>query len=354
VLVLVALPALLTGALVQQFAVAATTSHADLVRGVDVKFRGFPYHAEAMAAASTLPRGLSAYVAGLLWVRASAHPGARINYFFGEVSGEGSFFYFPVALALKLTTAAVCGLVAAAVAVGVTRFRRATAGRRRRLRLLAARGLLPFFLGAAYLGAAMLSNVNIGVRHVAPSIPLFLVAASGVFMTVTARRLRVPFVVVTVFLAGLEAAASFGREIPFGNALAGGASGIRRVLSDSNVDWGERLGAVYARASEGDLGRVGVASLFWDAQAAKEAGVVWVDDFVPGQVDTLFVSVFLWDLGPAFERNREEFPKIVSHREWLSVFMRRIREAAASVEPFGDEYLLIRLRPAASPAAPRD
>ena len=351
-LVLVGVPAVATAILVQQVVVASTTPRGAFLDGVERKFATYRYHDEAVKAASSLPRGLAAYAAGLLWVRASSVPGARINYFLGEAAGTGWFFYFPVALALKLTTAVVLGLIAAAVLAAVLLARRGAEGRRRRLRLLAARSLLPAFLGAAYLGAAMLSNVNIGVRHVAPSVPLLLVAAAGVLRTAVPRRTGAVVAVAVVVSAALEAGAYLGREIPFGNLLAGGPPGVRKVLSDSNVDWGERLGAVFERARKGDLGRVGVVSLFWDAQAAKSAGAVWVAELVPGTVDTLFVSTFLWDIAPAIGRSRENSPKWTYFRETLTPFLRKIEEEAVSVEPFLDEYLLIRLRPHGSPAAP--
>lgn len=351
-LAFIAVPSILTAVVVQQVVVVSTTTRAELVGGVDRKFTGYPYHRDALKAAAELPRGLAAYAAGLLWVRASSIPGARINYFLGTASGTGSFFYFPVALALKLSTAVLLGLVAAAVAAALLLLGRRDADRRRRLRLLAARSLLPAFLGAAYLGAAMISNVNIGVRHVAPAIPLFLVAAAGVLRSARARRLRAAIAAAVVLAALLEAVAMRGREIPFGNVLAGGPAGVRKALSDSNVDWGERLGEAFARAGKGDLGRVGVVSLFWDAQAAQEAGVAWVYEFVPGQVDTLFVSTFLWDLGISMERNEESYRKFVVFREWFVPFMRKVREESASIEPFRDEYLLIRLRKPGSPSAP--
>lgn len=349
---LVGFPAAVTALLVQQAVVVSTTSRGDLDRAVTQRFARLPRYEGAVRAATALPRGLTAYAAGLLWVRASSVPGARINYFLGRATETGSLLYFPAALALKLTTAVVAGLCAALAAFGVVLFRRSAPGRRRRLRLLRARGLLPLLLGAAYLGAAMTANVNIGVRHVAPSIPLLLVAAAAVVATTLRGRRRAAVLAAVVTLSLLEAGVYLKREIPFGNLLAGGPQGVRRVLSDSNVDWGERLDAVFARASEGDLGRVGVLSLFWDEHAAAGAGVVLAEDYVPGRFDTLFVSTFLWDLGPALERSRESGRKIVYFREWLGPWVRRVRADALSVEPFLDEYLLIRLRPAAPPPAP--
>jgi hypothetical protein len=344
-LLLVGLPALVTALLVQQVVVASTTSPGDFARGVERKFRGFPDRAEIVRTATSFPRGLGAYSAGLAWVRASSVPGARINYFLGEVSGTGWLLYFPVALAVKLTTATVLALLgAAAVSVALLARRRA-AGRRRRLRLLAARSQLPALLGLAYLGAAMLANVNIGVRHVAPAVPFLLVAAAGVLRTTAPARRRLPVAVAVVALAAAEAAAFAGREIPFGNLPAGGPAGVRRLLSDSNVDWGERLEAALARASKGDLGRVGFVSLYWDAQAASEAGVVNTGDRIPEGVDALFVSVFLWDIGPPLERSRESGPKWDYFRGEFAPFLRSVRERAARVEPFLDEYLIVRLRP---------
>lgn len=349
---LVGLPALLVGALVQQAVVAGTTSRQDLLAGIDAKFRGFPYHSEATGLGAKLPRGLAAYAAGLYWVRASALPGSRINYFFGRVSGEGSFLYFPVALALKLTTATVFALLAASAAAGLGPLAARALRRRRRLRLLAARSLLPAFLASAYAGAAMLSDVNIGVRHVAPTVPLLLVAAAGVLRSLARPRLRHVLLAAVVALAGAEAAAFAGREIPFGNLLAGGPAGLRRVLSDSNVDWGERLGDVFERAQEGDLGRVAAVSLFWDERAAAEAGVSRLERFRPGEADAVFVSVFMLDLGDALQRSPAPYAKLAEFRDFFGPLLAGIRAGAVSVEPFRDEYLLIRLRPAARPPAP--
>ncbi len=348
---LVGLPALLVGSFVQQAVVAGTTSKSSLMDGVDRKFRHFPFHQEAMSVTSALPRGFAAYAAGLYWVRASSIPGSRINYFLGEIHGKGSFLYFPVALALKLSTVTVLALLLAGAAGARLLFGRGP-GRRRRRRLLAARALLPAFLGAAYAGAAMLSDVNIGVRHVFPAVPLFLVAAAGVARTASRSRLRTALCVGAVALTGLEAAAYLDREIPFGNRFAGGPGGLRRFLSDSNVDWGERLGKVFERAGKGDLGRVGVVSLTWDPVGAQAVGARLLEEFRPGDVDTVFVSVFVQDVGDALAKSRSPYPKIVEFREFLVPLLGSIHAEADRIEPFRDEYLLIRLRPALSPPAP--
>jgi hypothetical protein len=198
----------------------------------------------------------------------------------------------------------------------------------------------------------MLSNVNIGVRHVFPAVPLFLVAAAGVARSTSRNRLRTAICIGAVALTGLEAAAYLDREIPFGNRLAGGPGGLRRFLSDSNVDWGERLGEVFERAGRGDLGRVGVVSLTWDPVAAQAVGARLLEEFRPGEVDTVFVSVFVQDVGDALARSRSPSPKIVEFRGVFVPLLRSIHAEAVALEPFRDEYLLIRLRAASSQPAP--
>jgi hypothetical protein len=94
-------------------------------------------------------------------------------------------------------------------------------------------------------------------------------------------------------------------------------------------------------------------SLFWDESAAREAGVERVVDRVPDGMDTLFVSVFLWDLGPPLERSIERGPKWTYFRETFAAFLKGVRESGSPPEPFLDEYVIVRLRPAPSTSSPR-
>ncbi len=348
---LVGLPALVVAAALQQGVVALSTRSDDLERGVAAKFRGYEPYAEALQAVASLPRGAAAYRCGLLWVRASSVPGSRPNYFLGEVSGTGRVAYFPVALALKLTTATVLLLAASGLAAALASVRARGPSRRRLLRLLAARSGLPAFLAVAYLGAAMTADVNIGVRHVMPAVPLALVASAGALRTLLPRRPRTRSLVLAavVLAAAGEGWAARGREIPFGNLLAGGPGGVHRFLSDSNVDWGQAQGRLFARVAKGDLGRVAVVALQVDPDEARRLGVEQRDSIPPGAFDTVFVSTFLRDLGRAAERSPERTGKVGWLREWLVPLLHDVDAGAASVEPFGEEYVLYRMKPAQGP-----
>jgi 4-amino-4-deoxy-L-arabinose transferase-like glycosyltransferase len=334
-------PALVTLFLIQ-FLAFAGTSDAAFRAGIAHEFAGLPQERAAVALARTFPKSIAAYGAGLLFVQGVAGPGERFNYFFGEISGKGYALYFPVALGIKLTTAAVLLVLAALVAAGVLAVR----GTRSR-GLLAARACLPAALGGAYLLAACASNVNIGVRHALPVVPFAIAAAAGTLRTLVPRRRTLAIALAAVVLAATcEAALRLGREISFGNLLCGGPAGVPAILSDSNVDWGQEEGKILERVRRGDLGRVGLASLMVDESGARAVGIAGQVTAFDASVDTVFFSRFLWDLARAIEKNSEPWPKFVWLRGWLPPLRHGLEARALSTEPFGDTQLLMRLRPA--------
>ena len=100
-------------------------------------------------------------------------------------------------------------------------------------------------------------------------------------------------------------------------------------------------------------------SLILNADEAGSLGVLQVDDASQVRdLDTVFVSVFLYDLSRALERSGEKTRRIEWLREWLPPLVREVEARAASVERLGDEYLVFRLAPGSgsprvSAAAPR-
>lgn len=334
-------PALVTLFLIQFFTFAGT-SDAAFRAGIAHEFAGLPQERAAVALARTFPKSIAAYGAGLLFVKGVAGPGERFNYFFGEISGRGHALYFPVALGIKLTSATVLLVLAAAIAAGVlvargTRFRN----------LLAARTCLLAALGGAYLLAACASNVNIGVRHALPVVPFAIVAAVGTLRTLVPRRRTLAIALAAFVLAATcEAALRMGREISFGNFFCGGPAGVPAILSDSNVDWGQEEGKIFDRVRRGDLGRVGLASLMVDESGARAVGIAGQVTAPDAPVDTVFFSRFLWDSAAAIEKNTETWSKFVWLRGWLPPLRRGLEARAISIEPFGDTQLLMRLRPA--------
>ncbi len=114
----------------------------------------------------------------------------------------------------------------------------ARAGLRRSLPTSRRDAILPiaiaFFLAITAVG----SSRNYGVRYLLPIAPLAIVWVSALAEGgLTARRLA------AVGLIGQAAAVAsiHPHELSYFNALAGGPVGGRRILSDSNLDWGQGL-----------------------------------------------------------------------------------------------------------------
>jgi hypothetical protein len=88
----------------------------------------------------------------------------------------------------------------------------------------------------------MTSQMNIGVRHILPVYPFFIViAAAGVCFW--ARKYRIVLYVLMALLVFHAAAAvrTAPNYIAFSNDFFGGVDNTYKVLADSNVDWGQSV-----------------------------------------------------------------------------------------------------------------
>jgi len=173
-------------------------------------------------------------------------------YFLGEVGdGEGDWRFFPVLLAVKLPIGFLA-LAALGAAAAVARARRAPAGDRDRDATGGDGGaLMPLAAAGAIVLAALPSDINIGLRHILPVLPLLaLVAASGVTALLGCERAR-PLVLAGAALLLTTHAAEGVRAHPdylaHFNAFAG--SRPEAIVVDSDLDWGQDLGRL-ARALE--------------------------------------------------------------------------------------------------------
>ncbi len=157
------------------------------------------------------------YFRGLALMLVHAKQG-HLAFLCGQWSERGWWYYFPVALALK-TPVALLGLA------GLCRVNR------RDERLVPLLGVLIF------LGFAMTSHTDIGVRHVLPVFPLLSVVV-GASLAKASRGVRIAGWVLCGWLA-IVAVRSCPDYIPYFNELAGGAAHGHEYLVDSNLDWGQ-------------------------------------------------------------------------------------------------------------------
>ncbi len=192
------------------------------------------------------------YVAALEWKLGHSSRG-HFGFLMGEYSREGWWYFFPLAIAIKTP---IPTLLLAAIGFASL------------LKRPSARPLLFILMPlGAFLGVGMISNVNIGLRHVLPVYPfLFAVAGAGAqhlwrraardrhehdkekkgpaephsiaarFATGSWQKLLVACFAVWIPLQALWITP---HHLSFFNTLVGGAKHGHEYMIDSNYDWGQ-------------------------------------------------------------------------------------------------------------------
>ena len=146
-------------------------------------------------------------------------------YLLGEYRLGGWWYYFPVAIAVKTT---IVFLLLALVSPFLLRKKPV---------------LAPCVAAVAIVVACFPADINIGIRHVLPIYPLLAVSA-GCALATRRRALVVSLLAVELFAS----ARAHPDYLPYFNAFAG--SEPRKILLDSNLDWGQDLLRLEKRARE--------------------------------------------------------------------------------------------------------
>jgi hypothetical protein len=160
----------------------------------------------------------------------------RQSYLCGQTSTNGWWYYFPVAILIKTPIAllilALAGLVLCAV----------------RWRSTGRDALFVLGPPAIFLGTAMASPLDIGLRHVLCVYPFLLVLAGWTVSALLSQTRATVFrhwkkvALAALCLAQLvEFALIYPNCLAFFNASVGGARHGAEYLVDSNLDWGQGL-----------------------------------------------------------------------------------------------------------------
>ena len=140
-------------------------------------------------------------------------------YFFGEVSNQGFWLYFPVAFLVKTPLPTILLAISAAW----TRLRKRN-------------GWMPAIVllipAAVYFGGAVLSRFNIGMRHILPSYPFLFVLIGGAVAVLWQEktRLKKGFLIFGgVWYLG-SCSIIYPHYLAFFNELAGGPRNGHKML----------------------------------------------------------------------------------------------------------------------------
>lgn len=220
-------------------------------------------------AQNPVTRPIAHYLLGLLMVLQRTAGGNTV-YFLGEVSNAGWWYYFPVVFLMKEPIAGLI-IIIAALAAGVWGFVKSllTAIFKKSNRLLEYLGTrFPEFamitFTTLYWAYSISTNLNIGIRHLLPTVPFIYILAAGAvkkwfnleqfslirnfiiqilvlsnnIFGFTVKAAILSLLIIWYFFSSIVAYPHF---ISYFNLAAGGTSYGYKHVTDSNYDWGQDL-----------------------------------------------------------------------------------------------------------------
>jgi len=153
----------------------------------------------------------------------------------GQYNDLGWWYYFPVAFALKTT---IPFLLLAVAALGWSVWKLV----KRESRFVWI--VIPV---AIYLAISLTSHINIGIRHFLPVYPFLFIGSGALLGRLLKTKKQAAIVVMVILFSWMtfEAARAFPDYMPYMNQLAS-SHPHWYYLSDSNVEWGDDVGALAA------------------------------------------------------------------------------------------------------------
>ena len=212
--------------------------------------------------------------------------GGRPSYLLGEISSDGWWYYFPVALAVKTPLPTLLGIVVA----GVVMTRRLTED-----------DLFVVIPPLVFFGTLTTARLNLGYRHLLPMLPfiaLHIGRLSQLPMQRSSRKVvsRIVYMALVTWLC-IGTIAIYPHFLAYFNPLGGGPKEGWRILVDSNIDWGQDLIGLRRWMEREGVERV---KLSWFGSAPPEAYEV-AHELLPG----LPHGFSLWE-DPPFDTEQPE------------------------------------------------
>jgi len=171
--------------------------------------------------------------------------GGNTTYFLGEVSGRSWKSYFPIIYLAKETVALHVLTLLAIIYLLVIAKKPANKEIVLQARLFIAKYLpqlaMCLFI-VVYWVTSVSGNLNLGVRHLLPVLPLTMILASGGAVALASRAKWV-WVLLGVFCAwqAVSVILAYPNFLAYYNEISGGINNGYKIAVDSNTDWGQDL-----------------------------------------------------------------------------------------------------------------
>ena len=223
-------------------------------------------------------RPLAHYLLGVLMAGQRSANG-NTAYFLGQISAAGSWYYFPVVFFLKEPIPSLI-LILAVFIFGfwsvIKKFKFKKSIFKIQASCLPA-GMARFkdYLGTHFAEFSMIifivfywlysmqSKLNIGIRHILPTLPfIYILTAAGLKNWMNSRfwkhSFKIGLVFIFLFWYFLEMVWAFPFYLSYFNQFGGGVSQGYRNVTDSNYDWGQDLKRLAAFVKEKNIEKIAV------------------------------------------------------------------------------------------------
>ncbi|MBI4054042.1 MAG: glycosyltransferase family 39 protein [Candidatus Doudnabacteria bacterium] len=193
---------------------------------------------------------LSQYILGVAMVFGRV-AGGNTTYFLGQVSNQSFKWYFPISYLLK-TPIPLLLLLCLALTISIKNlFKNPIRTYWQKTKSFIAQEphklvYLTFVL--YYAGISVAGNLNLGIRHLFPILPLIelLVAVAIVkffagFETSIGKKMAAGFLALLLFWYGAGTLLAYPNFLSYHNESIGGGKNAYWYFTDSNVDWGQDL-----------------------------------------------------------------------------------------------------------------
>jgi hypothetical protein len=189
----------------------------------------------------------------------------RPAYLLGTASSGGWWYYFPVAYLVKEPLALIILLIAGIIFYLFLR--------KKKLEFIDWLLIIP---PVFYIFITLFSKLNIGIRHILPIYPFIFIfvgySISQIFDCIKKyTRAKSLFLLLTSYLLSLAlclwyfsaSLSVFPYFLTYFNELTGGPKGGPRILTDSNIDWGQDLKRLSQWLKENNINEKIKLEYFW-------------------------------------------------------------------------------------------